>query len=339
MPVRITFSSILPATIPADGWKVGYRIKGSVGAYTTPVGSPFMAQPIIFDTPDAPGTLYEGFIKADCGAIESTNFNWVTPCACSGGYTPSVDGSVCELIETVAATITNSGYCFAPSTNTNYTLYESRIYAMGFTVSDIILPAGSLGGNIVARMGTGPQWANPTFSTTLGPLNREGVWIDSDCNGSADALAPGVSVTMGFMYNNLGATRTVYLGVGGDNEFKVVVNGALLIDSGATGGVLNFRIWHIIPVTIVPGINYFNVIGKGDGSINDSIGAVLYDNSATEIEAATTDGDLDIIFKSSTLRGTTFDVATCPSGYSLDVSGGSGSYECTRTLTEICNSA
>lgn len=336
MPVRITLSNVLPATVPTDGWQIRYRVKGTLGAYITATGSPFTALPIIFNTTDAAGTLYEGFIKNDCGAIESVDFAWVTPCVCPATYSVAAAGTYCQKIETIGATITNSGYCLAASVNGAYSGYESRVYTIGVVNADLILPPGSVGEHIVGIATATPQWSNPLANTTAGPLNREGIWIDSDCNGSTNSLAGGVQTTISFMFNNLDVARVIYIGIGADNQFQLIVNGALIVDSG-TGTDTPFKIWHIIPVTILPGINYFNAIGTGDGSVNDSIGMVGYNNTAGQILTANSDGALNILFKTSNLRNTTFDVATCPSGYSLDSSGGSGSYQCKRTLTSICN--
>lgn len=338
MSVRITINSILSASVPTEGWIVKYRVKGTLGAYITAVGSPFMAQPIIIDTTDAAGTLYEGKIKCDCGSLESDELSWETPCDCEGGFVVGPSGSICQSEEFTTPTVTNSGYCLSASVNGAYNVLESRIYTNGFTTPDLNLPAGSIGGNIFARMTATPQWANPLFNSLIGPLNREGVWIDSDCDDTTDGLSMGVQTTVSFLYNNLGATRTVYLGISADNQFQVKLNGALIADSGNVGAY-QFQIWHIIPVTIVPGVNYFNGIGTGDGSVNDSLGMVLYDNTAAQIAAALADADLTILFKTSSLRGTSFDVATCPDTYSLDTSGGSGDYTCVKTITAICNAA
>ena len=344
MAVRITLDNFTPASIPVDGWIVGYKILGDPGAYT--VVGPFMTLPINIDTTDPGGTLYEGYITRDCGVLTSTQYFWQTPCDCSNtgvGYVVSPGGTRCELDQTTPATVTNSGYCLATSQNFAYTNYCSRIYTSSFTNSTLaidpytITPLGG-GSNpgIFAQLTTSGQWANDTNSLTLGPLNREGVWIDSDCNGSKDALTAGVMTTLAYVYNNVGATKIIYVGVGADNQFRVVVNGSTIATFGA-GGNYQFKVWHIIPITVVPGSNYINVIGTGDGSVNDSIGMVIYDNTASEIAAAATDLDLNIPFASHTLRGTSFDVATCPSTYSLDTSGGSGNYICRKTTYGICN--
>jgi len=419
--VRVTLSSFIPSSVPASGWIVGYRVKGTTGAYLTPIGSPFSALPIIFTTTDPAGTLYEGFIRCDCTSRVSTDYMWTTPCTCTDGtYTQNVNNTGCIKSDSVSPTITHLGYCLATSQNGAFSNFGSRIYNLGFNLSTLMLPAGSVDPFINANMPSFSQWSNTGASSIIGPMNREGVWVDSDCNGTKDPSGaigvitiltsgsgyangsysgvamlggsgtgatanfivaggvvtivneanPGtgylpndsISVsnasigggtgftmkvgTLGFVYtttlastyNNAGVARTVYVGVAGADQFKLVVNGNIIVDTGSTVSTLQYKIWHIIPVVIVPGINYFNLVVPGDGT-NDAMAMVVYDNTATQIFSAATDSDLNIIFKSSTLRGTTYDTSTCGAGYSLDMSGGSTHYTCTRVLTKVCNSA
>jgi hypothetical protein len=148
----------------------------------------------------------------------------------------------------------------------------------------------------------------------------------------------GTDMTVSFMYNNAGAARTVHMGIGADNRFKLLVNGTMIADSAAAGAeVIEFKMWHIFPVTIAPGINYVNAVLYGSGTINDAIAIVGYDNTAAQIFAATDDDDLNIMFRSGLLRGSAFEIATCPTGYSLDVSGGVGAYTCVKVETKPCN--
>lgn len=346
MAVRITLDNFTPATVPPDGWTVGYRILGSSDPYT--VVGPFMSLPITIDTTDPGGTLYEGYIVRDCGSLTSALFFVQTPCDCTNtgvGYVVSPGGDQCQLIEEQPPTLTGADYCLATSQNGVYSSYCSRIYTNAFTDLTLqidpstIVPLGA-GTNpgIFQQLTSAPQWANSGSSSTLGPMNREGVWIDSDCDGNKNALGVGVQTTIAYNYNNVGAPKTIYVGIGADNQFKLVVNGNIIATFG-TGGDYQFKIWHIIPINVVTGSNLINVIGTGDGSVNDAIGMVVYDNTASQIAAAASDLDLNIPFASHSLRGTSFDVATCPVGWSLDTSGGVGNYVCRRTTYGICNAA
>jgi hypothetical protein len=230
---------------------------------------------------------------------------------------------VCQKGElTTAATVTNAGYCVAPSPLNVYGDFFTRIYKPGFSNTSIALITAP-SSDVEAEMTTAVQWKNAAGNTTHGPCNRSGVWIDSDCNGTKDALTTGVQVTIPFAYNNGGPARTVYVGVMGDNEFTLKVNGATIAQTDGTRSLQNFHIFHIFPVTLLAGqTNYFNVVGVGDGSVNDSIGMIVYDNTAAQLEAATNDASLTILFNSISLVGTGIDVATCPTGYNLDNTGG-----------------
>ena len=272
-----------------------------------------MSLPITIDTADPGGTLYEGYIVRNCGSEESTQFFVQTPCDCTNagvGYVVSPGGLQCELNETTPPTITNSGYCLATSQNGAYSNYCSRIYTSSFTNLTLqidpytILPLGG-GSNagIFQQLITSGQWANDTASSTLGPLNREGVWIDSDCDGDKDPLGVGVQTTIAYSYNNVGAPKTIYVGIGADNQFQLVVNGNIIATFG-TGGDYQFKVWHIIPINVITGPNLINVIATGDGSVNDAVGMVVYDNTAAGIAAAASDLDLNIPFASHSLRGT-----------------------------------
>lgn len=335
--VKVTLSNIIPAGAPSEGWIVNYRKKGTNDPYTA-LG-PFTAQPIEFTTVDPGGTLYEGNIITDCGALNGEPYNWTTVCTCPGGYQVMPGETGCQKLESVPPTITNPGYCLAPSTNNVYTQYEARVYNAGLSQATLNLPTGSSGGFIFGRSNTPGQWANPTLNASIGPMNRSGVWIDSDCDGTRNPLESGEQTTIAFTYNNTGAQRTVYVGCGADNAFTLIANGTEIVSTVNDGTDLQFKIWHIIPVTLKIGLNYFNLVGIGDGSFNDALAMVVYDNTPNTILGATADGQLNILFNSASLRGTTYDVATCADGYSLDTSGGQGAYVCTRILNTICNGA
>lgn len=169
-----------------------------------------------------------------------------------------------------------------------------------------------------------------------GPMNRAGVWIDSDCNGLKDPLTTGQQLTLAYAYNNTGPEKTIYVGIGADNQFVLKVNNNIVANTTQPINTINFNIWHIFPVTLIQGWNYFNAIATGDGSVNDAIGMTIYDNTPLELVTATSDASLNILFSSQSLISQHIDVATCPTGYNLDTSEGQGNYHCIRTLTTDC---
>lgn len=250
--------------------------------------------------------------------------------ACQAGFVLSADGTTCTREETQAPTISATDYCLAGSGSTEYGPYFSRIYNPGFAPSSIYVftpPAA----DVFAEMGAVPQWKNPG-NATQGPNNRCSVWIDSNCDGVKDPLTGGAKTTLSAQYTNMGAERTIYVGVFGDNQFELKVNENTIINANM-GGDMPFRVFHIFPVTLAAGTNYFNVVGTGDGSTNDAIGMIIYDNTPEQIRDAVSDSTLNILFSSFSLIGQHIQIATCPTGWILDTSVPTA-YVCKRITRE-----
>lgn len=231
---------------------------------------------------------------------------------CQAGWTLSADGTTCTRETTTPPDTTQQNSCLAESTNGVYNSFGTRIYNEGFS-NDSISEEYPDAGEIYAVMTT-TYW--------MSMANRIGVWVDTICSGSKDALAPGAQTTILYKYTNSGAGRRVYVGVFGDNQFVFKVNDQTIAATQATTD-FNFKYLHVFPVDIINGTNIFNVVGTGDGSVNDAIGFIIFDNTAAEVQAATGDSSLHIIFDSSELRGTNTTIATCPDGYVLDDNDGS----------------
>lgn len=336
----LTIAFIPLATPPSAGYVVTYRIRGSSGAYTTVLPAPTTSPVVI--TGLATSTEYEGTIGAHCDTEFGVIVNFIT-CTCPSGFSVIGNNVFCQKIEYVTPTVTHSGYCLAPSTNNVYTQLETRIYNPGFSYSSInsFTPPS---GDIYAILTTPTIWKNSLGNSSDGPMNKCAVWIDSDCNGIKDSLSVGTQTTLAAIFNNFGISRTIYIGIGGDNQFVLKVNSIIIANSpitldGSHNGDRNFKCWHIFPVTVVPGINDINVVGTGDGSSVDSIGMTIYDNTAPQLLAAITNTDLNIAFSSESLRGNHIDIATCAAGYSLDTSGGSGFYTCRKITDAPCGGA
>lgn len=249
---------------------------------------------------------------------------------CTEGYTLSDDQTICTKEDTILPVVTHTNYCLVGSQNMAYTQNGTRIYNQNFTATDFsnfAIPSQDL----YALMVNAPQWNSS--SSTNGPMNRAGVWIDSNCDGTRDPLSNGTQTTIATVYNNTGMQRIVYVGIGGDNQFILTVNNTVIAQTTIPASHANYGFWHIIPVVLVPGVNYFNATGTGDGSTSDSIGMVIYDNTPLEIKNATDDSQLNILWTSGSLIGQHVDIATCVAGYNLDTSGGPGNYICRRTET------
>jgi len=271
------------------------------------------------------------------------------PC-CPVGYTLSPDRTFCYLEETTHPEVISSGSCLVASKeNGAYSPTGAWLYDPGFTRhlpitnKHTLLPGVFWTGNPAGHAGDPDESA----------MNRDAVWIDTDCDGNKDALAA-CSVLQFSYILNLATPRRIYVGIAGDNTFRMDVNNVTVVQ--CEGGIYpdenalpcatappaashdasnsNFNIWHIIPLDLSAGPNYINFSGIGDGSVNDAFAAVIYNNTADEIIAATSDADLDILFRTRDYRGQRVDIATCPEGWQLDTSGGAGAYIC-RKITQV----
>jgi len=310
----------------SNGYLIEYRESNS-GTWLTPTTSP---NPTLFPTYDLvldTGLTYYIRISSEginCGRKYTIlTLTTASGSCCPDGYTLSPDESYCYQINTDAPTIIQSGICLAISQlATQYSGSGTLLYDPGYSTA--LVGTSSL-------ITTQPQWREQT-STVLGPMNRNGVWVDTDCNGTKDPLTAGQVLQITIPITTATA-KTVYVGIGGDNTFRLDVNGTTIVDRDSSYGGDNFNYWHLFPVDIDSGDNYFNFRAVGDGTTNDSFAAVIYDNTDTELSSATSDGQLNILFRTQDLVGEVIDIATCASGYFLDTAGGSGAYQCIQVLT------
>ena len=179
-----------------------------------------------------------------------------------------------------------------------------------------LVPTGSLywsylGTNIYSSYdidgnGTKYIWANPLTQApplingnapddTDGPMNRCAVWYTGDTyNNRWIGFSTCLTATT--------TTKTYYVGVGGDNEYKIVLDGVLLLNTqGSTlTAVAKFDYWHIYPVLIEQGQHILEIYGKNLGG-PAGIGVEIYDvnNIVAFDDPLLTVSDLNIIFSTS----------------------------------------
>ena len=240
---------------------------------------------------------------------------------CPPGYTLSPDDGYCSFTEIEDPTIVQSGICVAISQNNNYSSTGTFLYEPGFAVD---LTTGT-----TTTLLTPTLWKDTGSSAFNGPGNRNGVWVDTDCNGTKDLLTVGQILQFSTTVNSI-VGETLYVGISGDNTYQLIVNGVTIVSNQNPVNTANFNIWHVIPVSIPMGNSSFLFKYVGDGTTTDSGAAIIYRNTKAQLLAATTEGDLDIIFQSQDLIGEVIDIATCNVGFNLDTSGGSGNYECVK---------
>lgn len=261
---------------------------------------------------------------------------------CPSGYTLSPDGLSCSLTETVAPTVTQAGVCVACSQlSNNYGIFGAKLwsafnYNSDLTDSNYTLLTGNywqgnpVGGATSIACDGAP---GPFVGTPPSPVNRQGVWLDSNCDGSKNPLSTGAALQFTWLINSP-SPSVVYVGMAGDNNFTLTINGTQIVSKPTGGGTDNFRYFYLFPVNLISGSNFIGGSFIGDGTVADMGAMIIVSNTAAELAAVTNDSQIDYLFQTSQMIGSTpIDIATCPAGYTLDTSGGAGNYVCVRITT------
>lgn len=264
---------------------------------------------------------------------------------CPAGYTLSDDGTYCFQTNTTAATPPSSPENTIAKNNVAYGPYGTLIYDSGFNVNGT--------GSFIQISFSNTFWANgpgyPTFpgpGTTLGPLNRCGIWATTTTDNQ----------TIGFTTCvNVPETGIYYVGIAGDNFPKISVDGNTVIEMdpvamaaflAANGypniagapGESTFRFWHIYPITLNAGQRVVELICLNTTG-PAAMGAEVYDLTSAQIQSATSYVDMGagLVFSTKDYVGQPVQVGTggvgytCPSDYSLVLCDGPA--YCIQTLT------
>ena len=200
----------------------------------------------------------------------------------------------CYSLDVVSATAPLTPISFVDIGYSQYSVYGSFVYNPGYSISGFTNPSG--GDYVILPPNT--LWDNPSLNTTDGPLNRCGVWTVN-----YPSSAPPYNVWLGFSQCiDIEETKTYYIGIGGDNDFKLKIDGSTIVDSSLstywdTAGK-TYKRWNIYPLTLNSGNHIIELYGRNDGSYG-GFGCEIYDNTLPELNSATLYSDLNIIFTSS----------------------------------------
>lgn len=336
---NITFTEV-PGSY---GTLIEYKKVGE-STWTTPT-SP--ANPTTNET--YPLTLEPGFdyyVRVSAVGLDCTTRYKIIPIesttCCPDGYTLSPDESYCYIVDEVPATPPSGGTPenSVPKSFDQYSKYGAVIYNPGYDLD-------GTGTNTRITPLSNTYWANPSLNTTDGALNRTGLWGTTE---TANQI-------VGFSYCfDLTESKIYYIGAAADNEVLIRLDGVDIVDMDEDAittylytlySIVDvsykapYTFWHIYPVTIPAGPHIIEVIGR-NGSVPGvnpgTIGIEIYDNTAAELQAATSSGDLDIVFTTADIRsGFPLQIGsdgvgyTCPDGYSLDSCN--EPYTCKRLIT------
>ena len=254
--------------------------------------------------------------------VSGYSFNESFCTYCPDGYTLDPDGVTCSKMLITGATApqqnivatsagTSAAWCwngarFYPSLNTLSTPLINNGTDATNTIKDNL--SNIVHPNTVVYSDFWGRNPNALFHGRMN--NGAAIWTDSH----PQDLWIGFSACL-----YLNESKTYYLGIGGDNEVKISINGTEYVNlsDNNTG---NFQAWHVFPILLNSGNNYITLEGLDTGSAA-GFGAEIYSaNTLSELTAATTTNEAGLVWSTKDLYGVNFDIAgssgyTCPSGY------------------------
>lgn len=271
--------------------------------------------------------------------------------SCGSGDVLAPDNSYCYHYDDTAATPPVSGTPITTAARSwsTYGREGTAVYDPGFTSNGV--------GTYTKINLSNPFWRNIPLNTISGVLNRCGLWAnDTDGDTIDEPLDSPIGFTVAV---NIPVAKTYYIGVAGDNQCQIKINGVVIVNQDITAINASmsaaeghgwgspwdpaFYFWHVYPVPLLAGSNYIELTGinadSGVAPNPGAFGAEIYDATFAELEAATSYTDLGakLIFSTKNLIGQNLQLGgtiawSCPTGYSL-VDLGGGSFTCRKIIS------
>lgn len=285
---------------------------------------------------DLTWTLYSNTVPTNAatipGLINGTDYDFRVTTHCVAG-----DSGTTVISDTVpcAATIYTDGYYVVPAIknigsydevianrrDTSYGNSGTKIFQVGgYSITGGLNPGYS-----TTNLTTSSFWNNVGATLLDGRMNNLAFWSADACISPTFETIPsdyiGVSA-----FIHLDSARDVYFGLGVDGIAKLIIDGITIIQH-PTFSVNNMRWWNIYPVSLAAGAHLIEIVTKDSGTITPCMALEVYDNTEAELVAATSLGDLNILYstdyefcRSLTIGQTIGGTAGyhCPAHFSID---------------------
>ncbi|MCB9260958.1 MAG: hypothetical protein H6607_01080 [Flavobacteriales bacterium] len=241
---------------------------------------------------------------------------------CRDSFEKNPNSGLCERTKSEMAVLNGNLVTISKGDeNNSYSSGGANLYATVDTLMPLSTQAS--GNNTYDKNGTIVPvvanirgiWTNGSTGKTR--LNEVGVW-----GGVGNNQWAGFSTCI-----ESNTTKTVCIGVGADNMFRLKVNGRLIVNF-INSNTFNFAYWHVFEYTLPAGKNIIEMEGLNTGSLA-AFGAEIYDASLADIQTWTSPTDIDnhLIFSTKNQVGKTFQTGTvngysCPLGYAIDFCSG-----------------
>ena len=230
-------------------------------------------------------------------------------CPDSYTWTP-VDSETCQTTLSSGATAPSSPYTVSAQTADIYSEFGTKLYnTINFPLhgSGTTSQYSLLNGNTL--------WENVDNVTNQGPLNRCAIWTNISSGVNHEPIEKWIGFTDCLTGQFSG--ETYYVGIGGDNHFRLRLDGNVIVDTRTSGSPYlpgsdkTFKYWNVYPIVIGAGDHNLEIFGWNNGLIA-GYGCEIYDNTFTELSNATSLSDINIIY--STSGQTTFDIVQLSGG-------------------------
>ena len=223
---------------------------------------------------------------------------------------------VLQTKKLVDPTIEHLDYCTAPSPRPEYII---SAFVYNPTISYDFDGKYGLPDRIVKAMSI-QEYAD-VYKNFMNEIPYQSVWVDTNCDGTKDALSRGSQLTIS---KNLSftETKTIYVGIFGDNQFEINVDGTKILHTVTVDTTRNFIYLHVFPITVDSGQHLFSFTGTGDGSVNDSLGVIVWDNPIEDLLLPIPRSQWNVLYSSYDSISEGVDIVTCPIDYSYENSIG-----------------
>ena len=240
-----------------------------------------------------------------------------TPCICPEGYTMKPDHSGCYKVVTTNPTLNTYNTPAAGDDNAAYGQWGIRIYNLNDFNGTGNSISGTYGfeGNTALYDGSSTTTVETFWSTRM---NDNNVWVSGD---------PTYSGMVSFCTTiTLTETKTYYIGIAGDNDVTIKINGTTIVDQADNSPQSNFKFWHVYPYQLNAGDNIIELENWNRSSVG-SFSAEIYNNTLSELSNATSTSMITRVFSTGdylpggSKAGQGFcSNYSCPTGYLLNTS-------------------
>lgn len=143
---------------------------------------------------------------------------------------------------------------------------------------------GSGGSYTYVQLGNTNVWRKPSGHTYGGKFHRTAV--------GSNSMPINTWYGFGHFINNTGPAREIFIGIAGDDRFWIRRNAETVVKF-ETSDPYNYYSWHIFPVQLLPGENYFEFLCYNVASnTQGGLGVEIYNNTRTSLTNATNESQL-----------------------------------------------